>query len=204
MGGTAVEDDLEARRMRRAEDDLADGRRLVVDVADARVEPAAVELANSDEADLLSRREDELDSGMRPPVLDEPPGRAQHRDDRRLVVGSENRAGGVADDALLDDRFDRAVGRNRVEMGTQEQRHSVARRRQPRVEVSRRVLVDREPERPQLRRNAIRDGPLFARRTRQRGELEEEIEDGDGPILGNGDGSGCDATQHPQETRPRA
>ena len=54
--------DVNARAVRRAEDHLADRRRLVVDVAELRLEPRRVERVGAHEPDLLLRREDELDA----------------------------------------------------------------------------------------------------------------------------------------------
>src|SRR5205085_2470390 len=66
MGRAPVEAHLHRLRVRRAEDDLADRRRLVVDVPEPRREPRVVEGRGAEQADLLLRREDELETGMRP------------------------------------------------------------------------------------------------------------------------------------------
>ena len=63
--GRAVEAEVENAGVRRAEDDLADRRALVVDVARRRDEPRVVERVGAAERHLLLRREDELDPGVR-------------------------------------------------------------------------------------------------------------------------------------------
>src|SRR5213076_413185 len=57
----AVERHLERLRPRRAEHDLADRRGLVVYVTELCVQAVVVEGAGADEADLLLRREEQLD-----------------------------------------------------------------------------------------------------------------------------------------------
>ena len=124
--------------------------------------------------------------GVRPPLGHDPPRRLEHHGDRRLVVGPEDRAAGVPDDAVLDDRLERPGGRNRVEMGAEEDRRPLAaapgqaaedvphRRADRRAGL---VLVPLEPDVAELREHAVGDGPLLARRARDRAELEEEAED---------------------------
>ena len=48
--------------------------------------------------------------GVRPALRDDAPRRLEHHDDRRLVVGAEDRPAGVADDAVLDHGLERPVG----------------------------------------------------------------------------------------------
>ena len=79
-----------------------------------------VERAGAEQADLLLRREEQLDAGVRPPLRDDPPRGLDHRRDRRLVVRAEDRAAGVADDAVLDDGLDRPLRRNGVEVRAEE------------------------------------------------------------------------------------
>ena len=73
MRGLAVKANLHRLGPRRAEDDLADRRRLVVDEPEPRVEPVVVEGRGPDEADLLLRREEELDPGMAPTLGEDAP-----------------------------------------------------------------------------------------------------------------------------------
>ena len=103
MRRAAVEAEVEEAPVRRAEDDLADRRALVVDVAGLRVEPRVVEGLRAAQRDLLLRREDELDPRVRAVLAHDPPHGLEHDHDRGLVVGAEDRAGGVADDAVLAD-----------------------------------------------------------------------------------------------------
>ena len=108
--GAAVERDVELLRRRRAEDDVADRRGLVVDVADLRAQARVVERERAEQADLFLRREEQLDPGVRA-VLGEHAARGlEHGGDGRLVVGAEDRLPRVADDAVLDDRLDRVLG----------------------------------------------------------------------------------------------
>ena len=107
MGGAAVEAGGNRLLGRRAEDDLADRRRLVVDVAEPGLEPLLVECTRPEQPDLLLRREEQLDAGVRTSLRHDPPRRLEHHGDRRLVVGPEDRAAGVSDDAVLDDGLDR-------------------------------------------------------------------------------------------------
>jgi len=58
---------------------------------------------------------------------DDRPHRLEQHGDRRLVVGSEDRAGRVAHAAVLDDRLDPAVGRCRVEVRAEDERRACSR-----------------------------------------------------------------------------
>ena len=188
MGRAAVEPHLHRLRVGSAEDHLADRRRLVVDVAEPRREPLVVEGGRAEQADLFLRREDELETGMRPALLDDPPRRVEHRRDRRLVVGAEDRLPCVRDDALFEHRLDRPLWRNRVEVRAEEDRQAAipaACRLEPTEEVAGRradararvVLVHLEAELAQVERDAVCDLALLAGRARQRGEVGEELDD---------------------------
>ena len=180
-------------RVRRAEDDLADRRGLVVHVAEVGVQAIVVERRDADQSDLLLGREDELDAGMRPALGEHAADRLEHAGDSRLVVGAEDRPARVADDAVLDDRLERAGRRHGVEVRAEEQRHPFGRRLEPRVDVSHRavdlragaVLVRREPQVAQIAEHDIGDGALLARRARQCSELEKEREDVVGGLGGH-------------------
>ena len=161
------------RLLRRcAEDDLADRRGLVVDVAELGLEPGLVERVRAEQPDLLLRREQQLDAGMRTVLRDDPPRRLEHHDDGRLVVRAENRAAGVPHDpVLVDHGLERPVGGNRVEVGAEEDRRSlVTPPGQPAEDVPHRraddgsgaVLVPREPDVVELGDHAVGDGPLLA------------------------------------------
>ena len=120
------------------------------------------------------------------PLLDDPPRGLDHGDDRRLVVGAEDRPARVPDDAVLDDHgLERAVERDRVEVRAEEERRAALGRRREAAEdvpastpepLGRVVLLPREPEPVELRRDPVGDRPLLARRARDRAELEEEVE----------------------------
>ena len=177
MGRPAVEADAHLAAVGRAHDHVPDRRGLVVDEAELGFERRVVESAGAEQPDLLLLREEELDAGVRSPVGDDSPGRLDHRDDGGLVVGAEDRATCVPDDAVLDDRLERALRRNRVEVRAEEEGHAavdasgqaaeqVARiRPDPGAGV---VLLDLEPDRPKLGGDPICDGPLVAWRARDR------------------------------------
>ena len=123
---------------------------------------------------------------MRPALAQDPARRLEHHRDRSLVVGAEDRSGGVADDAVFHDGLDPARRGHGVEVGAEEDRRAGAvPARQPTVEVAgaradRRagvVLASVEPDRAQLGEHPIRDRPLLAGRARQRAQLGEEVED---------------------------
>ena len=185
MRSAAVERHLERLRERRAEDDRADRRRLVVDVARPRVQAAVVEGIRADEPDLLLRREQQLDAGVRAALGEHAPRRLEHDGDGGLVVGAENRAGAVANDAVLDHRLDRSGRRHRVQVRTEEERLALGARLDPGVEIpdlrarlrAGVVLVDLEAAVAEIRGDHVCDGALLAGRARERGELQEERED---------------------------
>ena len=78
MGRAPPKNRLDRDGRGRAEHDLADRRRLVVDVADPRAQPGVVEGVGADEADLLLGREQELEPAVRAPLLDHAPRRLEH------------------------------------------------------------------------------------------------------------------------------
>jgi hypothetical protein len=189
MGRPAVEAHLERARGRRSEHDLADRRRMVVDESETRIEPRRVERARAHETHFLFRREDELDAGMREPFGDDPSRALEHRRDGRLVVAAQDRAGGVPDDPVLDDRLDRRLRRHRVEVSAEEDGcPALHAARQSAEDVPgvrpdhgpRRVLVPGEAELAQVGADAIGDAPFPPRRARHRSKLEEQVEDGHG------------------------
>ena len=139
---------------RRADDDLADRRRLVVDVAELGVQPRMVEGVRAAQADLLLRREDELEPRMAAASFERTARTLDHRRHRRLVVSAEDRARRVAHDSVLDDGLDRPLGRHRVEVRAEEDRRTLRGRLEAHVETSHRraderarvVLVDLEAD----------------------------------------------------------
>src|SRR5256885_1140911 len=72
MRRAADEGHLHDRRARRAEDHLPDRSRHVVDVTQARGEPAAVKRGCALQPHLFFQREEELEPGVRPLLLDVP------------------------------------------------------------------------------------------------------------------------------------
>ena len=68
------------------------------------MKPRVVERRGADEADLLLPRKHELDSGVRDALGEHAAHALEHLRDGGLVVGAEDRAAGVADDSVLDDR----------------------------------------------------------------------------------------------------
>ena len=124
--GPAVEPHGQGMSVRSADDHLPDRRGLVVDVADRGPQPRVVERGGAQQADLLLGREQELDPGVRTALGEHSPRRLEHDGHGRLVVGAEDRAGRVANDAVLDGRLDRPVGRDGVEMRAEEERDAPA------------------------------------------------------------------------------
>jgi len=182
---TTVEAHLHRLRPRRAKDDLADRRGLVVDVAELRVQPLVIERVRAFQPDFFLRREEQLDAGVRAVFREHAPHSFEHRDDRRLVVGAEDRAAGVPDNAVVDDRLHRPGGRHRVEVRAEEERRPVGSRLEPRVDVAHRradrgpavVLVRLEPDFAQVTQDYVGDCALLARRARDRGKLKKKRQD---------------------------
>ena len=177
---------LHRARVRRAEDDAADRGGLVVHVADAGVQPLLVEGGGPEQADLLFRREEQLDAPMRSVLGEHTACTLEHRRDGRFVVGPENRAGSVSDHSVVVDHgLDRRRGRHGVEMSAQEDRSTAVRRLQAAVEiadvrahdVARLILVDGEAEVAQVADNRIGDCTFVARRARQSSQFGEEVDD---------------------------
>src|SRR5262249_56046377 len=106
------------------------------------------------------------------------------RRDRGVGGGAEDRLPGVADDAVLDDGLDLVLGRHGVEVRAEEDRLALGGRLERGVEVAHRradaasgvVLVRLEPAVAEVALHAVGNGALLSRRTRDRGELEEEIQ----------------------------
>ena len=195
VGGAPVETHLHRMRVRRAEDHVPDRRRLVVDVADLRLEARMVERCRAEQPDLLLRREQQLDARMPAVFRDDPPGRLQHHGDGRLVVRAEDRPGGVAHDAVVDDRLDRPGRRHGVQVRAEEERCAspVPVRLDARIEIpdrradrrTRVVLVDVEAQIAKVPHDRVGDRALFPGGARERGELREQIQNvrRDEPIL---------------------
>src|SRR5205085_3376009 len=93
MRRPSVEAHLHRMRMRRTEDDLPDWRGLVEHVAHARRQSRLIECGGAEQTNLLFRREEQLDSRMRTVLCENATRRIEHRRNRRLVVGSEDRVG---------------------------------------------------------------------------------------------------------------
>ena len=188
---TTVERHLERLRERRTQDHGPDRGRLVVDVADARLEALVIERRRALEPDLLPRREQELDPGMRTALGEDAPRRVEHRRHCRLVVGAEDRPGCIANDPVLDHRLDRRRRRHGVQMRAEEQRLPGRGGLESRVDVAgvradRRadiVLVRLQPAVAQVPEHQVGDRTLVARWARHGCELREETEDvgGHGP-----------------------
>src|SRR5919108_117388 len=99
-------DDLERAPRRRGDDDVADPSRVVVDKAEAGAQAGRVELLGPLEPGFLPRGEEELHPRVRAALGEEETCRLEEDGDGGLVVGAQNRPGPVADDAVLDQRFD--------------------------------------------------------------------------------------------------
>ena len=184
MRCTAVEAHPQRLREGRSEDDLARRSRLVVDVAELGVEPVVVERKCTDQAVLFLRGEDELDPGVRQALGEHAAHAFEHLHDGGLVVGAEDGAARVPNDAVGDHRPKRARRRHGVEVCAEEEGRSGGRRREPGVDVPHRradlgagsVLVGLESEVAQIAEDRVRDGTLLAGRARDGGELEEQLE----------------------------
>ena len=121
------------------------------------------------------------------PLLDDPARRLDHRHDRRLVVGAENRPARVPHDPVLaEDRLERALRRHRVEVRAEEDRRAAfgaAGEPAEQVPIVEPIaapprLRRRRGRRPQLSGDTVCDVALLPRRARQRAQLGEEVEDG--------------------------
>ena len=170
VGRLAAVGDVDRGLVRRAEDHVADRRRLVEDVADVRNEALVVERRRAFEAHFLHRREQELEPRVRALLAEDPPRRLEHHGDRRLVVGAKDGPPCVPDDALIVDHgLDRVLGRDGVEVRAQEERRAVGGRLETCVEVPHRradacagvVLVDVEREIAQVAGDRVGDRPLL-------------------------------------------
>ena len=184
--GAPVEANLDRLRVRRAEDHVADRRRLVVHVAEPRLQALVVERGGAQQPDLLLRREQELDAAVRP-VLGEDaraPPRASPR--RRTCCrrrGSCRPALRTTPSSMTGSIA--AVRRDGVEVRAEED--GVAAVASPRggsrgCRCSSRlragvVFVDGQPEVAQVADDDVGDGALLARRARERRELGEEVDD---------------------------
>ena len=122
MGRAPVESGVDLALVGRAEDHLADRPGVVVDVADAGAQTLVVEGRGASQTDLLLGREEQLHPAVRPVLSDDPPRCLEHRRHRRLVVGAEDRPPAVPDEAVVDDRLERAFRRHGVEVRTEEDR----------------------------------------------------------------------------------
>src|SRR5207237_6752308 len=181
----AVERNFERLRERSAEDHVTDRRGLVVDEPMACVQPPVCECGRPEQADLLLRREHELDPGIGSPFREHPPRRVEHHRDGGLVVSAQDRPGRVPHHSVIaDDRAYVTGGRNRVEMRAEEDRPPWSRRLDPRVQVAGRradslagiVLVYLERAVTEVGDDDVGDGPLLARRTWDRRKLGEELQ----------------------------
>ena len=120
-------------------------------------------------------------------LLEHTPHRFEHDHDGGLVVRSEDRSRRVAHDPVLaDDRVDPRLGRHRVGVRAEEDRRPGVRRgRDTGVDVPSVtaepfrgvVLVVLEPDLSEVRRDTVGDGALTRRGTRDRAQLEEEVEE---------------------------
>ena len=189
MRGAADEPEPEGPLRRRGQDDVPDRGGVVVAVPDPGAQPRRVERLGAAQADLLHRRQHELDPGVRPPRSDELRDGGEHDGHGRLVVGTEDGVVPVHDDAVSHLGVDRPRRRHGVEVGVQEDRNAVAivGRRQRDVDVPHvgadlrpGVVLGRvEAEVAEEVERAVGDGPLTPRRARDRSQLAEQVEDRD-------------------------
>jgi hypothetical protein len=160
---------------------------MVVDEPDAGAQPSGVEGLGPAEADLLFRREEELDPGVWAILREDQPSRLEQRRDGGLVVGPEDRPARIAKDAVLDHRLERPSRRHGVEVSAEEDRQPAIRARgletaeqvaRVRADLSARVVLgDMEPEPLEVTAYAICDLSLGSRRAGNRSQLGEEPDD---------------------------
>ena len=163
-----------------------------------RAQARVVERERALEPDLLPRREQQLDAGVRAVLGDEPARRLEHRRHRRLVVGAEDRAGRVPHHAVGDDRLDRRGRRDGVEVRAQEDRLARARSARARRRCSPSSSRSPAPCRPRRPRARSRAGS-GSRGPRRRAPRPA----GWAPRRARGTGQGRPAAPDGEATRPR-
>ena len=146
---------------RRRGDHLADRARVVEHEAERRAQRPEVELLRSPQPVLLGDREHELEPDRRPGSAAWRAASSTSTVDRGLVVGAEDRLAAAAKDALVEHDLDRAVVRDRVEVG---RRTSPTRRARPGPGRSgcrrpRAPARPRRPPPPRRRARAARRAP---------------------------------------------
>ena len=128
--GASVEPRRDRLRVRRAEDDLADRRRLVVDVAELAPRAGSGRTRTAPSSPTSSFGVKSSSTPACGTVLgDDPPRRLEHHGDRRLVVGAEDRARRRCGRCRPRRPPARSARRRHgVEMGAEEDRRSLAAR----------------------------------------------------------------------------
>ena len=158
---------------------------MVVDIADPRAQALLVEGRGAAKPDLLLRREEQLDPAVRAVLGHDPPRGLEHRGHGGLVVGAEDRATRVVDDAVLEHGLDRPCRRHRVEMGAEEERRAFGSRLDTAEEIADRrvdpaagiVLVDRERERAEILEHLVGNRAFLPGRARHPRKLDKELGD---------------------------
>jgi hypothetical protein len=115
--------------------------------------------------------------------LDGPRRQLEQNRHRRLVVSAEDRVALAPVHPVVEDHLDRAVMRNRVDVGAEHQPPFAAARR-PRQQVARAgrdprarvVLLHLETQTAQLRRHRVGDCPLVVSRARDLAKANKTIE----------------------------
>ena len=126
----------------------------------------------------------ELDAWVGSLLEDDRPDRLEHDGERRLVVGADDRRGGVPDDAFAHDRAQRVGGGDGVEVSAEEQRAPGRRCRDVTVEVvavaahahGGAVTTYLEAKVAEVGHDRLAACALRARRARNRGERAKQLD----------------------------
>ncbi len=172
---------VEAIVRRRGDDDLADRRRVIEDVAPLAAQRRDVERLRAEQADLLADGEQQLEVDRR--ALDGAAARDLEDDrDGGLVVGAEDRVAGADPRTVVEHRLDRPGLGDGVEVRAQQDR-ALALAGDAREQVAAlraglfggAVLLDVEAHRPQLARDRLRARALVTERARDRAQPRERL-----------------------------
>ena len=145
--------------------------------------PQHVERERALEPRLLSRREEQLDAGVRASLGQDEPRRFEQNGHRRLVVGPQDGVCAVRDDPVRDDGLDRSRNGHGVEVGAEKDRRpGLARGRgQAGEEVPGLVLDRLDAQVTEVGTHPGGDLRLLPGWARNGRELEEERKDVGGP-----------------------
>ena len=181
MRGSPVDHDVDAVRAGRPRED--DARRVAVeDQPPPRADQIDVEVAGSEEPELLADGEDDVDGRMAHPVLARRAEALAHDRDARLVVAAEHGGPVAPDHVALVDRLHADARLDRVHVGAEEERRRVDGAGHVRDEVPdlaadrlvRAVELDPGAERVQLACEAFGDASFATRQAVDPHQVQEE------------------------------